>query len=148
VIYPVRVDWAAGTLTPAQPCDEQAAKGGSGEMQSCQYSVLPETDRQITNTTFVTLCARPDEKCANSEKVVVKTNSKVDLLVAQVKAQWNGGVATGPSGKSGKGNAMDDAGGAGWAPNEELWLKVRIDGKEGWMRGEEDFNAFGLPQDQ
>jgi len=151
MIYPVRVDWAAGTLTPAQPCDEQAAKGSTGEMQSCQYSVLPETDRQINNTTFVTLCARPDEKCQNSEKVVVKTNSKVDLLVAQVKAQWNGGVATGPSGKSGKGklmDAMDDAGGAGWAPNEEPWLKVRIDGKEGWMHGEEDFNAFGLPQDQ
>jgi hypothetical protein len=151
IIYPVRVDWAEGTLRPAQPCDEQAAKGGSGEMQSCQYSVLPETDRQITNTTFVTLCARPNEKCENSEKVVVKTNSKVDLLVAQVKAQWNGGVATGPSGKSGKGNlmdAMDDAGGAGWAPNEDLWLKVRIDGKEGWMHGEEDFNAFGLPHDQ
>ena len=149
MIYPVRVDWAAGTMTPAQPCDEQAAKGGSGEMQSCQYNVLPETDRQITNTTFVTLCARPDEKCENSEKVVVKTNSKVDLLVAQVRAHWNGGVAAGPSGKSGKPmDGMDDAGGVGWAQNDELWLKVRIDGKEGWMHGEEDFNAFGLPHDQ
>jgi len=149
MIYPVRVDWAAGTMTPAQPCDEQAAKGGSGEMQSCQYNVLPETDRQITNTTFVTLCARPDEKCENSEKVVVKTNSKVDLLVAQVRAHWNGGVAAGPSGKSGKPmDGMDDAGGVGWAQNDELWLKVRIDGKEGWMHGEEDFNVFGLPHDQ
>jgi hypothetical protein len=149
MIYPVRVDWTAGTLTPAQPCDEQAAKGSSGEMLSCQYSVLPETDRQITNTTFVTLCARPDEKCENSGKVVVKTNSKVDLLVAQVKAHWNGGLAAGPSGKSGKPmDGMDDAGGVGWAQNDELWLKVRIDGKEGWMHGEEDFNAFGLPHDQ
>jgi hypothetical protein len=45
-------------------------------------------------------------------------------------------------------DAMDDAGGVGWAPNDELWLKVRIDGKEGWMHGEEDFHAFGLPEDQ
>jgi hypothetical protein len=45
-------------------------------------------------------------------------------------------------------DAMDDAGGIGWAQNEELWLKARIDGKEGWMHGEEDFNAFGLPHDQ
>jgi hypothetical protein len=149
MIYPVRVDWAEGKMTPAQPCDEQAAKSGSGEIQSCQYNVLPETDRQITNTTFVTLCARPDAKCENSEKVVVKTNSKVDLLVAQVKAAWNGGVATGPSGKSGKlMDVMDDAGGVGWAQNDELWLKVSIDGKEGWIHGEEDFNVFGLPQDQ
>jgi hypothetical protein len=149
MIYPVRVDWADGKMTPAQPCDEQAAIGGSGEVQACEYSVLPETDRQIANTTFVTLCARPGEKCENSEKVVVKTNSKVDLLVAQVKAHWNAGGATGPSGKSENPmDPMDDAGGAGWAQNEELWLKVRIDGKEGWMHGEEDFNAFGLPHDQ
>jgi hypothetical protein len=143
------VDWAQGKITPAQPCDEQAAKGGSGEVQACQYKVLPETDRQIDSTTFVTLCASPGEKCENPGKVVVKMNSKVDLLVAQVKAQWNGGVAAGPSGKSEKlMDAMDDAGGVGWAPNDEFWLKVRIDGKEGWMHGEEDFNAFGLPHDQ
>jgi hypothetical protein len=149
MIYPVRVDWAEGKMTPAQPCDEQAAKNISGELPSCQYKVLPEDDRQIGNTTFVTLCTRPGEKCENSEKVVVKTNSKVELLVAQVKARWNEGVATGPSGKSAKlMDAMDDAGGIGWAQNEELWLKARIDGKEGWMHGEEDFNAFGLPHDQ
>jgi hypothetical protein len=149
LIYPVRVDWAEGKMTPAQACDEQAAMGGSGEVQACQYNVLPETDRQISNTTFVTLCSRPGEKCENPEKVVVKTNSKVVLLVAQVKARWNGGVVTGPSGKSEKlMDAMDDAGGVGWAPNDELWLKVRIDGKEGWMHGEEDFHAFGLPEDQ
>jgi len=149
MIYPVRVDWAEGKITPAQPCDEQATTVGSGEIQACQYSVLPETNRQIPDRTFVTLCARPDEECGNSEKVVVKPNSKVDLLVAQVKAHWNGGVAAGPSGKSDNPtDGMDDAGGAGWAQNDELWLKVRIDGKEGWMHGEEDFHAFGLPQDQ
>jgi hypothetical protein len=149
MIYPVRVDWAEGKMTPAQPCDEQAAMGGTGEVQACQYSVLPEADRRIDNTTFVTICAHPNEKCENSQKVVVKTNSKVDLLVSQVKLHWNGGVATGPSGKSDKlMDAMDDSGGAGWGQNDELWLKVRIDGKEGWMHGEEDFNAFGLPHDQ
>jgi hypothetical protein len=149
MIYPVRVDWAEGKMTPAQPCDEQVATGVSGEVQACQYKVESETNRQIGSTTFVTLCARSDEKCESSEKVVVKTNSKVDLLVAQVKAHWNGGVAAGPSGKSDNPtDGMDDAGGAGWAQNDELWLKVRIDGKEGWMHGEEDFHAFGLPQDQ
>ena len=149
MIYPVRVDWAEGKMTPAQPCDEQASKGDPGEVQACQYNVLPETDRRIGSTTFVTLCAHPGEKCENSGKIVVKTRSKVDLLVAQVKVQWNGGVGTGPSGKSDKlMDAMDDAGGVGWAKNDELWLKVRIDGKEGWMHGEEDFRAFGLPQDQ
>jgi len=26
------------------------------------------------------------------------------------------------------------------------WLKVRIDGKEGWIHTQEDFEAIGLPQ--
>jgi hypothetical protein len=147
LIFPIRVDWAEGKLTPAQPCEEQAAKGDS-EVSACQYKVLPENERQVRGTTFVTLCARPGEKCENSEKVVVKNNSKVDLLLAQVKTHWNGGVASGPSGTEKVRDAMDDAGSFALSPNDELWLKVRIDGKEGWMHGEEDFNAFGLPHDQ
>ena len=29
---------------------------------------------------------------------------------------------------------------------EDLWLRVRIDGKEGWIHTQEDFHAIGLPQ--
>ena len=29
---------------------------------------------------------------------------------------------------------------------EDPWLKVRIDGREGWIHTEEDFRAIGLPQ--
>ncbi len=28
---------------------------------------------------------------------------------------------------------------------DELWLKVRIDGKKGWIHTQEDFVAIGLP---
>ena len=31
-------------------------------------------------------------------------------------------------------------------PAEDPWLKVRIDGKEGWVHTPEDFMAIGLPQ--
>jgi len=27
----------------------------------------------------------------------------------------------------------------------DLWLKVRIDGREGWIHTDEDFEAIGLP---
>jgi hypothetical protein len=30
--------------------------------------------------------------------------------------------------------------------NGDMWLKVRIDGAEGWIHSEEDFEAVGLPQ--
>ena len=43
---------------------------------------------------------------------------------------------------------MEDAGGFGVTRDSDLWLKVRIDGKEGWMHPEEDFRALGLPQDE
>ena len=34
----------------------------------------------------------------------------------------------------------------GLGVGEDLWLKVRIDGKEGWIHTQEDFSAIGLPQ--
>lgn len=42
----------------------------------------------------------------------------------------------------------EDAGGFGVATGSNLWLKIRIDGKEGWMHSEEDFRALGLPEDE
>jgi len=59
--------------------------------------------------------------------------------------QWNPGNATGPSGDPK--NSMDDAG-AITVLSKEPWLKVRIDGKEGWIHSQEDFDALGMPQDQ
>jgi hypothetical protein len=42
---------------------------------------------------------------------------------------------------------MDDAGSIG-VLSKEPWLKVRIDGKEGWIHSQEDFDALGMPSDQ
>jgi hypothetical protein len=145
IVFPVRVDWAQGKLTPVQPC-EPSATGGA---EACQYKVLPEDLRREDDRTFVSLCSSPAEGCQQPERVVVRDDSKVDLLIAQVKATWNAGVAALPSTTPGQdANAMGDAGGITLGPADGLWLKVRIDGKEGWMHGEEDFNVLGLPQDQ
>jgi len=76
---------------------------------------------------------------------LVKKDFKVALLTARVATRWVEGNAAGPSANS-KG-LIDDAGGFGVAADTDLWLKVRIDGKEGWMHSEEDFRALGLPED-
>jgi hypothetical protein len=67
-------------------------------------------------------------------------------LTAFVATQWTEAGAQTSSGIS-KG-AMDDAGSFGVTADSDLWLKVRIDGKEGWVHSEEDFRALGLPEDE
>jgi hypothetical protein len=139
-IYPVRIDWDQGKLAPAKPCDKTSASG-----ETCQYKVLAEDPWSLGRTTFVSLCPSPNEKCEKLEKVVVKPDSKVEFLVAQLGTeQWSEGATSGPSGKSGVNETMDDAGGPSWTPNNGQWLELRIDGKEGWIHSEEDFDALGL----
>jgi hypothetical protein len=68
LIYPVRVDWAQGKLTPAQECVKTA-----GELEAgCQYSIVPEEKLYIENITFVRLWSGPDEKSGLPTKTVVK----------------------------------------------------------------------------
>jgi hypothetical protein len=116
----------------------------------CQYRVLPERQLSNSDITFVRLWPSPDEKSGSPEKTVVKKDSKVDLLTALVATHWDEGNPAGlPASSKGP---MHDAGGFGVAvgsdgtTGRDLWLKVRIDGKEGWIHSEEDFRALGLPE--
>ncbi len=139
--FPVRIDWTQGKLAPAQPC----SMGADGHIEACEYKVLPENERQIQDLTFVQLCPTVGVACKNPERVVVKKDSKVELVAASAEMQWNPGKATGPSGDPK--NSMDDAGTIA-VLSKEPWLKVRIDGKEGWIHSQEDFDALGMPSDQ
>jgi len=146
LVFPVRVDWTQGKVSPAQECPKSADELGVG----CQYRVVPDGKRYNSDITFVRLWPGPDEKSGNPEKTVVKKDSKVDLLTALVATHWDEGNPGGlPASSKGP---MDDAGGFGVASDgtagQDLWLKVRIDGKEGWMHSEEDFRALGLPEDE
>jgi hypothetical protein len=67
------------------------------------------------------------------------------LVTALVATKWVEGNPAGPANTKGP---IDDAGSLGVAKDADLWLKVRIDGKEGWMHSEEDFRALGLPEDE
>jgi hypothetical protein len=65
-----------------------------------------------------------------AKHVVVEPNSKVEFLGAEVPITWS-----------------EDAKNIcfGVAQNGDTWLKVRIDGVEGWIHTQEDFDAIGLP---
>ena len=140
-VYPVRVDWSEGKVTPAQECVKSAGALSAG----CQYRILPEK-LYIQGVTFVRLWPGPDEKSGQVTKTVVKTDSKVELVTALVDTQWaqNKNMAISPDSRS----PLPDASSVGISADSDLWLKVRIDGKEGWIHSEEDFQALGLPEDE
>ena len=144
-VYPVRIDWEQGKLGPAQPCEQTSPSGSDG---ACQYKALASDYYSgVGGTTFVSLCTNPGDKCEKLEKVVVRPDSKVEFLVVQLGVEkWSEGAASGPSGKTGINDTIDDQGGPSWAPNNGPWLKLRIDGKEGWLHSAEDFDALGLTE--
>jgi hypothetical protein len=142
LIYPVRVDWSQGKLSPVQECSSTAGALPTG----CEYAVLPEEKLYTEGLTFVRLWPAPDEKSSPPMKAVVKKDSNVDLLIAQVATRWVKSNAAGASANSKL--SSDDTGNFDLTVDTNLWLKVRIDGKEGWMHSEEDFRALGLPEDQ
>jgi hypothetical protein len=127
VIYPVRVDFLMAKTMPAWRCFEMGAQG----MQSggCEFRVEAECQRLGEDLTFVRLHAEATEGMGTPGHVVLKKDSKVVILAAQGKVDW-----------------QEDDHGVGLTPGDDFWLKVRIDGKEGWIHTQEDFLAIGLPQ--
>ena len=79
--------------------------------------------------TFVRLHVEAEEGFGTPDHVVVKKDSKVEFLAAEGEVQWE-----------------EDEHGVGLSPGDDFWIKVRIDGKEGWIHTQEDFMAIGLPQ--
>src|SRR5438128_1912627 len=134
LIYPVRVDWNQGKLNPAQACDTANA---GGSRRPCQYAVTREDDRRTDGLTFVQLCPE-SVACKNPERVLVKKDSKVELLSCATEVQWSEGLTSRPTGKP---DSMDDQGGIS-VSSDNVQLKVRVDGKEGWIHADEDFNAL------
>jgi hypothetical protein len=123
LLVPVRVDFAAGKLLPSRRCLRMIEPGQWAEL--CEFPVEAEREPAAEDT-FVRLFRAPESNLT-PRHVVVKPDSGVELL-----------SALGP-------NVFDAHG--KWRPPPEgdlPWLRVRIDGREGWVRGVEDLLALGL----
>lgn len=94
----------------------------------CELRVKADRVPAEEDPTFVRLFPEPEEGFTPAH-VVVKKDSKVEFLAVEVETVWK-----------------EDAEGVGLSTAEDPWLKVRIDGKEGWIHTQEDFMAIGLPQ--
>jgi len=126
VIYPVLVDWLQAELSPAWRCFKMTSQG---QLPVCQYRVEADRQPQEEELTFVRLHDEAEEELGFPEHAVIKKDSVVEILAAEGKVDW-----------------QEDEGGVGLAPGGDFWLKIRIDGKEGWIHTQEDFRAIGLPQ--
>lgn len=128
VTVPVRVDWMQGRLMPGQRCFEQT---GNGLRESgCEVPVDVERVTSDQDLTFVRLFAEATTGMGVPRHVVVRKDSRVEILGAKIKMSWDATHEVIFFG-------VDDP---------DPWLRVRIDGQEGWIHTQEDFDAVGVPQ--
>ena len=132
LIFPVTVNWSTGKLSPAAQCD------------ACEYKVHPEDLSARQDLTFVELCASPQSDCKAPQRILVKKDSAIDFLAARADVHWSEGSTAAPS--PGSSDSMSDQGEI--SVGDDVWLKIRIDGKEGWLHHDEDFLALSFPFEQ
>lgn len=125
VFVPLRVDWKHGGLTAGQRCFEMIG-GGLGE-KGCDMRVEAVRKPSADEFTFARLFVEASEKMGEAEHVVMQKDSKIEILGSRAITTWNE-----------DGELIQPA-------FVDVWLHVRIDDHTGWIHGEEDFAAVGLP---
>ncbi len=129
ITYPVLVDWMAGKVRPAWRCVRMTTKG---QVERCRYKVSVEPYRTRTDLTFVRLFTEPEEGMGTPAHVVIKPESKIEYLEAEVPIGWT--------------EQSDWIFINSTANDGDTWLHVKIDGQDGWIHTEEDFEAVGLQE--
>ena len=124
VLVPLRVDWNHGGLSEGQRCMGMVA-GGMKE-EGCDMQV--EAHRKITSAEygFARLYSEADEGMGIAQHIVIQKESKVEVLGSRAITRWNQ-----------QGEFIQPV-------FSDVWLHVRIDSRDGWIHGEEDFAAVGL----
>ena len=122
----LRVGWWGGGLALAQHCFYQTGLGFAPD--GCEMPV-EDVERQPgeQELTFVRMFRESNAQVGIPEHVVVKKDSQVEILAGKV-------FVTLEESKSGINLGV----------GPDIWVKVRIDGKEGWIHTEEDLQAVGL----
>lgn len=133
ILYDVVIDWMQAKVRPAWTCGQMTSKGASS---ACRYQVQADPVRG-KEMTFVRLFSEPDEGFT-PKHIVIKPESKIEVIEAQLPVEW---IATADNT-----TFQVSPAGAGEQPGSQMWLHIKIDGQDGWISGEEDFEAVGLPQ--
>jgi hypothetical protein len=122
----VRLNWMEGKLALAQHCFYQTGHGtAEGGCEMPIEGVERHPGEQ--ELTFVRMFSESNEQIGTPAHVVIKKDSRVEILAGKVLVTWEEGKA-----------------GIGLGVADDIWVKVRIDGKEGWIHTDEDLQAIGL----
>ena len=122
----VRVNWMERKLALAQHCFYQTGHGmAEGGCEMPIEGVERHPGEQ--ELTFVRMFTESNEQIGIPAHVVVNKDSRLEILAGKVRVTWE-------EGKDGIGLGVAD----------DIWIKVRIDGKEGWIHSDEDLQAIGL----
>jgi hypothetical protein len=126
VSVPVMVNWMEGKLALGQHCFYQtghgAAEGG------CEMPVEGvEAHRDGQDVTFVRMFSESTEQTGAPAHVVIQRNSRVEVLAAKVLIKWDEGKDS-----------------IGLGVGDDIWVKIRVDSKEGWIHTDEDLQSIGL----
>jgi hypothetical protein len=126
VSVPVRVNWREGKLALLKHCLYQTGHGFAEEgcETPAEEARLAPREQEMT---FVRMFHASNEHNGPPAHVVVKMDSKVEVVACKVRIIWEEGA-----------EAID------LSVGEDVWVKVRIDGQEGWIHTPEDLNAIGL----
>jgi len=126
VSVPIRVNWMEGKLALAQHCFYQTGRGMAES--GCEMPIEGvERHPGEQEFTFVRMFGESSEQIGTPAHVVIKKDSRVEILAGKVLVTWD-------EGKDGIGLGVAD----------DIWVKIRIDGKEGWIHSDEDLQAVGL----
>jgi hypothetical protein len=126
VFVPVRVDWLHGQWGEGEQCYELAR--GTLRERGCIMRVEAEREPRpgSSETAFVQLFAATNE--SESQQVAIRADSKVDFLEVLATVRWS------------------TTDGRVVCSFDNVWLRTRIDGNNGWVHGNESFEALELPQ--
>lgn len=125
IVYGVQINWIQAKLFPAWTCMSTTSQGRSS---ACTFKVEVEPATR-TEMSFVRLFSEPDSG-STPKHVVIKAESQVQFVEAQAAVGWS----------STQTNTT-----FGIADADKVWLHIKVDGEDGWISGQEDFNAVGLP---
>jgi hypothetical protein len=120
---PVRIDWAQGQWSEGERCF--ANERGSLRPVGCNLRVT-SVRGPVTEGAAVTLYTQPEENPYDARRVPVAADSVVEFPAARALVKWQN-----------SGNRFT-------CTFEDVWLRVRIDGEEGWVHSPTDFAALGL----
>jgi hypothetical protein len=126
-LVPVRFDWPHGKWGEGEQC--YATDSGTLRERGCIMPIeaVPEPRPSDADTIYVHLFESPDGNLDNSLNVPISPDAHPEFLDMMAIVQWET-----------NGQRVE-------CSFRNLWLRIRIDGKEGWVEGQQAFDALGLP---